>query len=98
MVTDGEKIKGLLENNPRITLAEIATDLNTSSRNVRKRLKRIVYVLRCELWLSHKLTEQNFVQRFSTCSALWKRNENYTYLKNLRLEMKYGLCNMFDTL
>ena len=41
------------------------------------------YVNRFDVWVPHKLSEKNLLERISACNSLFKRNENILFLKQI---------------
>ena len=78
---DSDQIKTVIENNQRYTTWEIANILNISKSSVENHLHQLGYVNRFDVWVPHKLSEKNLLDRISTCDSLLKRNENVSFLK-----------------
>ena len=55
---------------------EIAKKHNISHTCVERHLKKLGYVNKLDIWVPHKLNENQLKKRFSICDSLLKRNEN----------------------
>lgn len=80
---DNQEIKALVNANPKITTREIANSLNISQPTVVRRLKKIGYVSRLNVWVPHVLTEEQLTKRISFCDMLKKRNEIDPFLSRI---------------
>ena len=80
---DSHQIRTLTENNQRYTTQEVADILKISKSSVENHLHQPGYVNRFDVWVPHKLSEKNLLDRISTCDSLLKRNENILFLKQI---------------
>ncbi|XP_006145801.1 histone-lysine N-methyltransferase SETMAR-like [Tupaia chinensis] len=80
---DDDKIKALIESNPRYTTREIAETLNIHHSSVHDHLKKLGYVKKLDIWVPHELKEVHLTARINICDMLIKREENDPFLKRL---------------
>ena len=81
--TDSDQIQTLIENNQCYTMWEIAHILKISKSSIEKHLRQLGYVSHFDVWVPHKLSEENFLDHISTCDFLLKHNENVPFLKQM---------------
>ena len=77
------QIETLIENSQRHTTLEIADLLRISRSSIENHLHQLCYVNRFDVWIPHKLSEKNLLDRISTCDSLLKLNENILFLKQI---------------
>ena len=80
---DRDQIETLIENNQRYTTQELADILKISKSRVKNHLRQLGYVHRFDVWVPHKLSEKNLLDRISACNSLLKHNENVPFLKQI---------------
>ena len=80
---DSDQIETIIENNQCHTMREIADILKISKSSVENHLHQLGYVNRLDVWVPHKLSEKNLLDRTSTCDSLLKHNENFPFLKQI---------------
>ena len=80
---DSDQIETLIENDQRYTMREITNILKISKSNIENHLHQLGYVNCSDVWVPHKLSEKNLLDRISTCDSLLKRNENVLFLNKL---------------
>ena len=78
---DSDQIETLIENNQRYTTKEIADILNISKSSIENHLHQLGYVNCFDVWVPHKLSERNLLDRISAYDFLLKSNENIPVLK-----------------
>ncbi|XP_052822739.1 histone-lysine N-methyltransferase SETMAR-like [Octopus bimaculoides] len=78
---DDDILKVTIEENSNITTRELAEKLEVSKSTLHEHLAKIGYVSRYNVWVPHKLSEQNCMDRYSICDMLLKHNENKPFLK-----------------
>ena len=78
---DSDQIETLIENNHRYTMWEIAGILKISKSNAENHLHQLGYVNHFDVWVPHKLSEKNLLDRISACDSLLKCNEDVLFLK-----------------
>ncbi|KAL1116692.1 hypothetical protein AAG570_005164 [Ranatra chinensis] len=87
---DSDKVKEMVDTNPRYTTRQTADILKISKSSVENHLHQLGYVSRLDVWVPHQLSQANLIQRISICDSLWKREENELFALDLvRLE---GSC------
>ena len=62
---------------------EIAHILKISKSSTENHLCQLGYVSHFDVWVPHKLSEENFLDCISTCDFLLKHNENVPFLKQI---------------
>lgn len=80
---DDDKIKALMDSNPRYTTREVAEILNMSNSSVYNHLKTLGYTNKLDIWVPHELKEVHLMARLNICDMLIKREENEPFLKRL---------------
>ena len=58
---------------------EIADILKISKSSAENHLHQLGYVNRFDVWVPHKLSEKNLLDRISSFDSLVKRNENVPF-------------------
>ena len=64
-------------------MREIAETLKIDYGTVQRHLQQLGYVSRLDVWVPHKLTEENLANRMSICNSLLKRHESDPFLKRI---------------
>ena len=91
---DSDQNETLTENNQCYTMWEIAVIPKISKSSVENHLHQLGYVHHFDVWVSHKLSKKNLLDRISTCKSLLKHNENVPFLKqNVTGDEKWILYN-----
>ena len=91
---DSDQIKILIENNQHYTTREIANILKISKSSIENHLHQLGYVHLFDVWVAHKLSEKNLLDRISACNSLLKHNENVLFLKQIVMgDEKWVLYN-----
>ena len=80
---DNDLIQTLIENHQRYTTREIADILKMSKSSIENHWHQLAYVNRFDVWVPHKLREENLLDGISACNSLPKRNENISFLKQI---------------
>ena len=80
---DSDQIETLTENNQRYTTWERANILEISKSSAENHLHQLGYVNCFDVWVPHKLSENNPLDRISTSNPLLKLNENVPFLKQI---------------
>ena len=70
-------IQTLSENNQCYTRQEIATIVRASKSSLESHLHQPGYVNHFDVWVPHKLNEQNLLNYIFTCNSLLKCDENF---------------------
>ena len=76
---DSDQIETFIENNQCHTTWEIADILKISKSSAENHLHQLGYVNRFDVWVPHKLSDKNLLDRISTCNSLLKHNENVLF-------------------
>ena len=85
MVKDADQrdqIETLIENNQCYTMREIANILKISRSSAENHLHQLGYVNRFDVWVPHKLSKKNLLDRISARDSLLKRNNNVVFKTN----------------
>ena len=80
---DNDALATKIKERPDMTTRELAEELNSSKSRVHERLVSLGYTSRYNVWVPHKLSEKNCLDRYSICDMLLKRNESVPFLKTL---------------
>ena len=80
---DNDVLATKVKERPDITTRELAEELDISKSTVHKHLVSLGYTSRYNVWVPHKLSEKNCLDRYSICDMLLKRNESMPFLKTL---------------
>ena len=64
-------------------MRKIADILKISKSSVENHLHQLGYVNRFDVWVPHRWSEKNRLDRISSCESLLKRNENVPFLKQI---------------
>ena len=73
---DSDQIETLIENNQRYTTCETADILKISKLRFENHLHKLGYVNHFDVWVPHKLSKRNLLDRISACDSLLKSNKN----------------------
>ncbi|XP_018400177.1 PREDICTED: histone-lysine N-methyltransferase SETMAR-like, partial [Cyphomyrmex costatus] len=76
-------IKALVEQDRTLKVREIAETLKIGYGTVQKHLQQLGYMSRLDVWVPHKLTEENLANHISICNSLLKRHESDPFLKRI---------------
>lgn len=80
---DDDVLRTLVLNNPRISTEEVATALNVDRSTAFRRLKKMGFDLKLDIWVPHLLTEKNKIKRISAAVSLLGRLNNESFLDRL---------------
>lgn len=78
-----EQIEKTVERDRHVTTRQIGHEFNVSHTCIEKRLKKLEYGKKLDLWIPCNLKEINLTQRISICDLLLKRNKTDPFLKRL---------------
>ena len=90
---DSDQIKTTINNNQRYTTQEIADILKISKSSIENHLHQVGYVNSFDVWVPHKLSEENLLDHISACDSLLKSNENVLFLKQVVLGDEKWILN-----
>jgi len=82
-VIDNDILKAMVEADPRLTVREIAAELQVHPSAIGKHMKEIGKVKKLDKWIPHELSSHNQLCRYEICSALLLRNENDPFLDRI---------------
>ncbi|XP_036369727.1 histone-lysine N-methyltransferase SETMAR-like [Octopus sinensis] len=83
---DEDILKAKTEENSNITTEELAEELKVSKSTTHEHLVKLGYISCYNVWVPHKLSEKNCLDRYSVCGVLLKQNESMPVLKQLVTE------------
>ena len=83
IVVDNKELEALVESDPRQTLHEMAATIKCSHETIRQHLQQIGKVLKEGVWVPHKLSDQNRVQRATIAASLLARNTTQPFLDRI---------------
>jgi len=93
---DEERLKALVEKNPRITVKELAAELEVSDGSVSFHLKTIGKVRKLDRRVPHELNDYQKTNRYSVCSSLLLRNKNESFLDRVVIFNKNGFYTITE--
>lgn len=76
-------IMAIIDSDRHSTTRDIAEKLNVSHTCIEKKLKKLGYVKKLDLWIPHQLQKIHLMQRISICDSLLKLNKIDPFLKRL---------------
>ena len=80
---DDERLKQVVEQNPRTTVREIAEELGAAKSTVHRHLQAIGKVKKLEQWVPHELTDMNKKNRMIIAHSLLNRQRSEDFLDRL---------------
>ena len=90
MESDIERLKVLIEDNPRLTTRELSTMLACNQSTIDRHLHEMGKVNKLGTWLPHQLTSDNIQQRISICHFFCQNPIDTGFFNRLLLGMKSG--------
>ena len=85
-----ERLKALIEDNPRLTTRELSTMLGCNQSTIDRHLHEMGKVNKLGTWLPHQLTSDNIQQRISICHFCCQNPIDTGFFNRLLLGMKSG--------
>ena len=79
--SDIERIKVLMEDNPRLTTRKLSTTLGCNQFTIDRHLSDIGKVNRLGRWLSYQLISDNMQQTITTCNFLLSKRHRHRFLQ-----------------
>ena len=79
MESDIERLKVLIEDNPRLTTRELSTMLGCNQSTIDRHLHEMGKVNKLGTWLPHQLTSDNIQQRISICHFLLSKPNRHRF-------------------
>ncbi|XP_043498852.1 histone-lysine N-methyltransferase SETMAR-like [Polistes fuscatus] len=80
---DEAYIKAIIDSDRYSTTRDIAEKLNVSNTCIEKKLQKLGYVRKLDLWIPRQLKEIHLAQCISICDSLLKLNKIDSFLKRL---------------
>ena len=90
MESDIERLKVLIEENPRLTTRELSTMLGCNHSTIDRHLHEMGKVNKLGTWVPHQLTSDNIQQRISICHFCCQNSIDTGFFNRLSLGMKSG--------
>ncbi|XP_055932781.1 histone-lysine N-methyltransferase SETMAR-like [Argiope bruennichi] len=72
-----------IRNNPSLTVQELAETFNVHWRTAERRLVKLGFTRKLDLWVSHNLTANQQDVRIATCVSLLSRYKNAIFLRRI---------------
>uniref|UniRef100_A0A0K0EC20 HTH_11 domain-containing protein n=1 Tax=Strongyloides stercoralis TaxID=6248 RepID=A0A0K0EC20_STRER len=82
-VLENEELRTLVEQNPCITVKELAQELDVSTGTISNHLKASNKTKKMDTWITHELTNEQCLRRMEICSSLLLRHKNESFLKRI---------------
>jgi len=83
VTVDLDQMKALNDSDRHLMTTEIEHKLNINQSTVSRHLKKLGMVKKLDVWVPHKLSEKNLMDRISACDMLLKRHQNEPFLKRM---------------
>ena len=83
MESDIERLKILIEDNPRLTTRELSTMLGCNQSTIDRHLHEMRKVNKLGTWVPHQLTSDNIQQRISICHFLLSKPNRHRFLQQI---------------
>ena len=80
---DTDVLRDLIETDPRKSSRDLAVQMGISHTCVINHLKNMGKVNKCGIWVPHKLSAENRLQRQTICTSLLARNEVNPFLRRI---------------
>lgn len=80
---ENDKLKALVESNPRVTVRELARHLGVGLATVWRHLKIIGKIKKMDKWVPHELKENHKLRRMEVSSSLLSRNKIDPFLHRI---------------
>ncbi|KAG9431031.1 histone-lysine N-methyltransferase SETMAR-like [Apis mellifera carnica] len=72
---DDDVVKAILEQDPFLTISEIAERLNSAQQTIFDHIRKIGLVWKYSRWVPHELSQKNLDDRVVICTSLLARNK-----------------------
>lgn len=82
-MVDDDILRANIESNPRQSTYDLAQIFGCDQKTIWNHLKRIGKICKLSVWIPHKLTDANRIQRTSTCAALLSRSRTNPFFDRL---------------
>lgn len=83
MEADDDKIKAIIESNPRSTTRDIAETLSLHHSTVHDHLRNLGFISKLDIWVPHTLKEIHLTNRINVADTLLNRDKTDPFLKRL---------------
>ncbi|CAF3492592.1 unnamed protein product [Rotaria socialis] len=80
---DIERLKVLIEDNPRLTTRELSSMLGCNQSTIDRHLHEMGKVNKLGTWVPHQLTSDNIQQRITICNSLLSQRNRYRFLQQI---------------
>ncbi|CAM4901951.1 unnamed protein product [Rotaria socialis] len=81
--SDIERLKGLIEGNPRLTTRDLSAMLGCNQSTIDRHLHEMGKVNKLETWVPHQLTSDNIQQRITICNSLLSKRNRQRFLQQI---------------
>ncbi|CAF3330102.1 unnamed protein product [Rotaria socialis] len=81
--SDIERLKVLIEDNPRLTTRELSAMLGCNQSTIDRHLYEMGKVNKLEKWVPHQLTSDNIQQRITICNSLLSKRNLQRFLQQI---------------
>ncbi|CAF3534390.1 unnamed protein product [Rotaria socialis] len=91
--SDIERLKGLIEGNPRLTTRDLSAMLGCNQSTIDRHLHEMGKVNKLETWVPHQLTSDNIQQRITICNSLLSKRNRQRFLQQIVSGYEKGRAN-----
>ncbi|CAF3809193.1 unnamed protein product [Rotaria magnacalcarata] len=81
--SDFERLKVLIEDNPRLTTCELSAMLGCNQSTIDRDLHQMGTVNKLGTWVPHELSTDNMQQRVIICNFLLSKHDRYRFLQQI---------------
>ncbi|CAF4628119.1 unnamed protein product [Rotaria socialis] len=81
--SDIERLKDLIEGNPRLTTRDLSAMLGCNQSTIDRHLHEMGKVNKLETWVPHQLTSDNIQQRITICNSLLSKRNRQRFLQQI---------------
>jgi len=83
IIEKSDEIMVKVEHDKHVSTVEIARELGIDHKTVLNHLYKARYKKKLDIWVPHKLSVRNMMDRINICDTLLKRNEIEPFLKKM---------------
>jgi histone-lysine N-methyltransferase SETMAR len=81
--SDVERLKALIEDNPRLTTRDLSAMLGCNQSTIDRHLHQMGKVNKLGTWVPHQLSPDNMQQRITICNFLLSKRDRYRFLQQI---------------
>lgn len=78
-----DEIQNKIMEDQRITTRQIAEELHIAHSTVSRQIKKLGLTKKLDIWVPHRLSDKNVIDRIAICDSLLKRNNSDPFLKRI---------------